>query len=69
MPRQVVEYEHKGEPLSLCRFGCGRRIFFVTTAKGRPMPVDYETKQTHFANCPKYAEIRERQRKRKAAQS
>lgn len=33
-------------------------IYFVETKSGRPMPVDFETKETHFAHCPKYAEYR-----------
>ena len=55
--REHKLYEYKGEPLSYCRYGCGRQIFFVPTEKS-VMPVDFETKETHFGHCPKYAELR-----------
>ena len=60
MPREKTTYPYNDEPRSLCRFGCGRMIYFVETKKVRPMPVDYETKETHFAHCPKYAEYRQK---------
>ena len=64
MPRQHVLYQYNGEPLSWCRYGCGRQIYFVPTGRSS-MPVDFETKETHFAHCPKYAELRKQNPKPK----
>ena len=41
---------------------CGRRIWFVTTATGRKMPVTDDA-QAHFVDCPKADELRARKKK------
>lgn len=66
MPRLKHFYPYNGEPLTWCRYGCGRQIYFVPTGKGASMPVDFETKETHFANCPKLKEARKHQHPKKS---
>ena len=34
-----------------CR-SCGKAIAWVITAKGKKMPVELDTKESHFAHCP-----------------
>ena len=46
----IIKYEYNGERITTCK--CGRPIYFVKMKSGRPMPVDYETRETHFAHCP-----------------
>jgi len=66
MPHEKRVYPYNNEPLVQCRFGCGRIIFFVSTSKSHTMPVDFVTKEPHFAHCPPYLEARTRNKEHKA---
>lgn len=61
MPRRKITFMYSGETLRRCKEpGCGRLIFFVRTESGRMMPVDYETKESHFAHCIKAKQFRKK---------
>lgn len=55
--RKKITYPYSGEQLTKCG-KCNATIFFVETAKGKPMPVNYETRESHFADCPAAAQFR-----------
>lgn len=51
-PRKPVTFEipddaDRGE----CR-SCGEPIAWVVTPKGKKMPVELKTRESHFAHCP-----------------
>ena len=50
-----------GERITKCK--CGRPIYFIKTRTGKKMPVDYESRETHFAHCPDAGEFRKERRK------
>lgn len=55
--RKKITYEYEGQPLGKCA-KCDAIIFFTTTAKGKPMPVNHATLESHFADCPAAAQFR-----------
>jgi len=48
-------YKHEGS--SRCN-GCGAEMEWWLTPKGKRMPVDPGTGESHFATCPKAAQFR-----------
>ncbi len=55
--RKRITFNYAGEPLTKCS-KCNATIFFVKTKTGKTMPVNFETKESHFADCPAAAEFR-----------
>ena len=55
--RKKITFEYEGQPIGKCA-KCDAIIFFITTPKGKSMPVNYETKESHFADCPAAAQFR-----------
>lgn len=44
-------------PIAKCR-SCGSPVVWIMTATGRRMPVNPDTRESHFATCPQSAEWR-----------
>lgn len=57
--RKKITFDYAGEPLTKCP-KCDATIFFVKTKTGKTMPVNFETKESHFADCPAAASFRKR---------
>jgi len=57
-----------GAQLTSCR-SCGAVIYFVTTERGKQMPMDAETGETHFATCPQAKQWSKSVQRRVAAQT
>lgn len=55
--RSKITFPYSGEALTQ-RGKCKETIYFVKTATGKTMPVNFETKESHFADCPAAAEFR-----------
>ncbi len=55
--RKKIKFEYSGEPLQKCG-KCDAIIFFVTTTSGKGMPVNKETLESHFADCPAAKQFR-----------
>lgn len=55
--RKPITFPYSGESLTQCG-KCKATIFFVKTATGKTMPVNFETKESHFADCPAAAQFR-----------
>jgi hypothetical protein len=54
-----INYSHKINPTdkpSYCK-GCGAKIYWIKTDKGKNMPVDPDG-VPHFATCPKVVQFR-----------
>lgn len=55
--RKKITFEYAGQPLQKCG-KCNATIFFVTTTTGKQMPVNKETLESHFADCPAAKQFR-----------
>lgn len=44
-------YPYSGEKCRPCK-ACGRTIYFYAHPSGKMIPVNFKTKETHFADCP-----------------
>jgi hypothetical protein len=55
-------------PILPCR-SCGAPIYFVRTERGKLMPMDAETGETHFATCPQAKQWSKSVQRRVAAQT
>lgn len=51
--REGNRFRGEGSHPLACR-SCGARVLFVTTAKGKTMPID-PNGDSHFATCPQAA--------------
>jgi hypothetical protein len=52
-----MKYEHNGEVVSPCR-ACGTPIWFFKTKLGKFLPINRETGEPHFADCPSANDFR-----------
>jgi hypothetical protein len=57
--RKKILWQYKGEKVVPCR-SCGKDIFFVKTKKGKFLPVNRETLEAHFTDCPEAKEWRKK---------
>ena len=55
--RKRIKFEYSGELLQKCG-KCDAIIFFAKMASGKTMPVNKETLESHFADCPAAKQFR-----------
>lgn len=59
--RKPIKYPYKGELTRPCM--CGQMIYFVYMPSGKAMPVNYNTRLSHFIDCPMAKGFKLRHRK------
>lgn len=56
--RKKITYPYSGETVKQC-LSCEAMIYFYRNPKSQKlMPVSFETKESHFADCPAAAQFR-----------
>lgn len=61
MERKKITFEYNSEPIRFCR-SCGKTIFWKKMSSGASMPVEIDTKESHFAHCPNADHHRKKKR-------
>lgn len=54
-----VIYPYSDEKIFRCR-SCPKRIYFYVLPSGKKMPVNFETNESHFIDCPGANKLRKR---------